>query len=291
MIRGHCTLGQRWRSLRMFHGVAKLKHRISPSDGAKPIDPKIAHRAISLRSISSGTWREDDQRSFSSVTRSVDSIHGEPTSSMARLVENGSAVVVSFDADTQSTFHAPWLWSNDPSFVHSTSGQRLQTPGQYRGSVMKHAEIVDALNEEVPLGVVIPFPAPPIGSAHPVGNIYDAPNNTTAASNTDSRVLRVTWEASAQMQSTVSYYDLEWLQCWRYDEEAITRRRSAKASKRRVLRSDSGIFTLDYRDLTNNEEDFCFQLLNVSSACCASAKRIGLLVHTSLCSSFDAGGV
>jgi len=178
------------------------------------------------------------------------------------VTENGSKVVVSFDKEEQSTFHAPWLWSNDPSGVHPTSGQRLRTPGGYCSSTrIRSALIVNPTHEKKLDGVVLPFPPPPKGSSHPVGNLYEFKENLP----TDALCLRVTWESAQQRQPQVSYYDIEWLRQWRYDDEAIeTRRARTKITTFQALRSDGVIPTFDYKDMERDPEDFAFQLLAVS---------------------------
>ena len=184
----------------------------------------------------------------------------------ASVVENGTKVLLLFDRKEKSTFHAPWLWSNDPSWVHPTSGQRLRTPGGYSsGSVIKSAVIANPVHETKLDGVVLPFPPPPKGSSHPVGNVYNAHSDPPTG---DSLCLRVTWESPNQKQTQVSYYDLDWLRQWRYDEEALERRRDrTKATTLVALRSDGAIPTFDYDDMESDAEEFAFQLVDVSMHC------------------------
>jgi hypothetical protein len=184
----------------------------------------------------------------------------------ARVIDNGAAVVVSFDEDTQSTFHSPWLFANDPSWVHPTSGQRLRTPGRYSGSIMTDVSIVNASGEESQNGAVLPFPPPPRGSVHPVGNLYETKG---AVSPAESQLLRVTWKSLGQGDSALSYYDLEWLRHWRYDVDALDMRRTqSKVSAQQALQSctesNGRIPILDYNLIETDEEEFVFQLLHVS---------------------------
>lgn len=197
-------------------------------------------------------------RDFSSIQRNSDV--------KAHLIDNGAAVIVSFDEETQSRFDACFLWSNDPSWVHPTSGQRLRTPGQYSGSLMIDVSIVNAFDGESQNGVVLPFPPPPKGSCHPVGNVYETRG---AVSPTESRLLRVTWKSVGQKDSAVSYYDLEWLRHWRYDKEALDMRRtqtimSAHQTLRSVTECNENMPILDYSLIETDEEEFAFQLLHVS---------------------------
>jgi alpha-ketoglutarate-dependent taurine dioxygenase len=139
-------------------------------------------------------------------------------SSSVTVDENGSAVTVRFaqhqnqnhhhhhDFDlslptttttTSSVFHASWLWMNDPSFVHATSGQRTRPSATtfYAGNFcIRHAEIIvevvessaaDEIQQEVakiisssnnsPHGNYvqkIPIPPPAPDCLHPIGSVY-----------------------------------------------------------------------------------------------------------------------
>ena len=53
----------------------------------------------------------------------------------AEVSDDGKIVHINFgDGTPSSPYHASWLFSNDPQFVHShqSSGQRELTPGKYR---------------------------------------------------------------------------------------------------------------------------------------------------------------
>lgn len=192
-------------------------------------------------------------------TRAAQVKHSLPGVTVAR---NGSKVVISFDEEDRSTFDAPWLWSNDPSRVHPTSGQRLRSPGGYSNhSSIESATIVSSTNESVPAGVVLPFPPPPKGSSHPVGNLYESNEETP----TDALCLKVTWKTTPQTNPQVSYYNLDWLEQWRYDEEAINKRRAQNTiTPVHALQSDGRIPTFDYKDMAEDPKEFEFQLLSVS---------------------------
>ena len=210
-----------------------------------------------FRSFSS-PHRDNQERSSIEDTKAQEK-HTFPGVSVTR---NGFRVVISFDKKDQSTFHAPWLWSNDPSCVHPTSGQRLRTPGGYSKSTrIESAAIINPANESIPSGVVLPFPPPPKGSSHPVGNLYvsndDAPN--------DALCLKVTWKIATQTNNQASYYNLDWLKQWRYDEEATNKRRARTTiTPVQALQSDGRIPSFDYQKMEENSEEFAFQLLSVS---------------------------
>jgi hypothetical protein len=131
---------------------------------------------------------------------------------------------------------------------------------------MTDASIVNASGEESKDGVVLPLPPPPKGSVHPVGNLYETSGH---ASPHESHLLRVTWKSVGRGDSTVSYYDLEWLRHWRYDQEALdVRQAQTKVSTRQTLHCGTErkgrIPILDYNLIETDEEEFAFQLLHVS---------------------------
>lgn len=196
-------------------------------------------------------------------------------SAAACVTENGKQVVVLFaENGDQSTFHAPWLWSNDPTWVHPTSGQRLQTPGGYSSdTIIKSVDIVSSASEVNPNGVVVPFPPPPKGSSHPVGNLYDSSSGQFPA---NAQCLRVTWKSTSKDSVThVSYYDLGWLKQWRYDEDALnSRRETCRVTTLQALQKDGWIPTFDYEEMEKNAEDFMFRILDVS---------INQILHTFFC--------
>jgi hypothetical protein len=218
-------------------------------------------RGILFRRFSSLHSDDDDNLTATQLDENM-------TAAKASVIENGTRVVVSFNEEEQSTFHAPWLWSNDPSRIHPTSGQRLRTPGGYMsGTVIKSAEIVNSSNEESPDGVVLPFPPPPKGSSHPIGGFYESSTNDEE-STVDAQCLRVSWQSGTKTNervSDVSYYDLDWLRHWRYDEDALeSRRATTKVTPHQALQNDGAIPTFDYRNMQRDSEDFAFQLLAVS---------------------------
>ena len=73
--------------------------------------------------------------------RALDDHHycNPPSSSQSQSQPHSTAHTVS-----SSTFHAPWLWSNDPGQVHRASGQRLRSPWTFYqcGARIAAAEIV-----------------------------------------------------------------------------------------------------------------------------------------------------
>lgn len=164
-----------------------------------------------------------------------------------RLLENGSAVEMSFPAENSSSeaksvFHAPWLWYNDPAFIHPSSGQRMRTLGQYPGCKIEAAQIVslqELLQEkkEKDLPTVAQHPPPP-GCLHSIGTVYKTENNKEVKSEREnSKILKVTWDTIDPKNKTplVSYYDWRWLQRCSYDDDA----RNKRNSNSRILPRDA----------------------------------------------------
>lgn len=114
----------------------------------------------------------------------------------------GIAIQTSTTQTQPSTLAASWLWMHDPEFIHSTSGQKLRTFGQYSP---RHHRIVEAtytiMNDPVELKKL--HPTPPPGSFHPRGGVYDA---SMASSSSQRQLLHVRWA-----DGTTSWYDCHWL--------------------------------------------------------------------------------
>jgi hypothetical protein len=137
-------------------------------------------------------------------------------------VTNGRTVSISLSSNTSraSTFHAPWLWVNDPNFAHPTSGQKLRTLGNYP----KTRKIIQAQIILVE-GVDVDYPPSPPGSFHSRGGIYDdhhvqnlaIDDNDNAASNSLRSMLQIMWDDEQE-----SLYDLEWLARCSYDTPTTT---------------------------------------------------------------------
>ena len=237
------------------------------------LSKQVPHRGVT----SLGSWdihpsRDGIVRDFSSLELHDDFEPDEyemESPYKAQVVEDGAAVIISFGEYTTSTFHAPWLWSNDPSWVHPTSGQRLRTPGQYPGTVIKTASVVKWSDEKRMNGEMVPLMPPPKGSFHPVGEIYATGNHVSSS---DPFLLKVIWDSLKTNGLEVSYYHMGWLQQWRYDEDALCETRSkTRISKSVALQRDNdGIPKVNYKDLQSDEEEFSFQLLNVSAMSAAT---------------------
>ena len=165
------------------------------------------------------------------------------------ISNDGNAVSIQFETQEKtSAFQAAWLWSNSPSFVHPSSMQRQVTPGAYRGSRIVQAELCSASNilikhsqdeTEVRASrypVVVPTPPPDPGTCHPIAAFNDGTPNSRHACQ-EQLLLRVQWDDS----SAPSYYDLEWLRYWRYDQVALQKRRERTEVTSALIRAfDTG---------------------------------------------------
>lgn len=199
-----------------------------------------------------------------------------PSAQPVQVLEGGKAVLIRFPAAAaaasagaaRSTFDAEWLWSNCPSAVLPDSGQRTRTPGQFPGWKIASASIVDAattlpdstnstIAESDDSTVYLPIPPPPPGSAHPIlGNnlfrgVVSSPTDTSSQN-----LLRVDWRCGGgSTQCTypnTSYFDVGWLQQWRYDKVALARRRRRSEVTMDIAipnvehDTDSGLFEVPY---------------------------------------------
>lgn len=157
-----------------------------------------------------------------------------------------------------ATYHASWLWSNDPQRVLLPSGQRASTPGQWVNHSrpkVKDATIIycnlhhnDANDDEK--DKVIRVPGPTINDCcHPLAVYGDYPawimatvdpddcnnNRQRAASSTSRPYLKVVWTDNttnnSQNEFMTSIYDLEWLQRFQYNETCRLERQGSTEVK------------------------------------------------------------
>jgi len=166
----------------------------------------------------------------------------------------GDFIILSFSDTTSgieesSTFHAPWLWSNAPENVARThEGQRVHSPSEYQGSLIESASIT-AAEDFIEMSIkdqpefakfkmdqtkicqndvlVIPNPTPHNGCFHSINTFQPATctsDNWKKPKDCDHWFLKVIWNDD---QKSISFFDLEWLQVWRYDKVALERKRKS----------------------------------------------------------------
>lgn len=151
--------------------------------------------------------------------------------------DDGNIVHINFGDGTHSSpYHASWLWSNDPKFVHQASGQRESTPGKYcynRQPKITSARIIYCYTNDDGIAHNIAdeykdlqFPGPTMGdSCHPLatyGQLRTAAWMKSKASSLHGNIttlgsyLRVEWNTD----HTISMYDMKWLNRFRYDDHS-----------------------------------------------------------------------
>jgi alpha-ketoglutarate-dependent taurine dioxygenase len=180
----------------------------------------------SVRKLSSSVPQDKQDVDESSSTRSSFCDY------KATTLSDGSAI--SLDKNSSSSalsslalFHAPWLWVNDPLFIHPSSGQKLRTFGQFPGAgncriaacaIVSSAHAAAAAADTF---LPLPPPPPPPGSLHPIGGIYSTRLEETNHNNSSRWLLQVTWDTTENDKSTTttSYYDLDWLLRCRYNDK------------------------------------------------------------------------
>lgn len=217
----------------------------------------------------------------------------------AHVIDHGKEIIVLFNNNCKARFHAPWLWSNDPTHIHPTSGQRIRTPGEYPGTKIESASIVPKNDE---------FVSPPSGSLHPIGGIYstNAPSSSSSTSspNLQNWMLRVIWKVEGRVQRT--FYDLRWLKERIYCEESPTKtKRNAEVTPQHALKqiisSKDPIQKFNFQSLEKAHDTSCndnvFHLLHaivqdgaaivddtplIATGSDASIRKLGTLLSGSL---------
>ena len=153
-------------------------------------------------------------------------------------------------SDTDASFyHSQWLWVNDPSFIHSSSGQHTRsTTSFYQGWKIVSAKVITEASALTSDSVTVPVPPPPIGCFHPLGTVYSVDNYDQHSG----KLLCVEWEGP---EKKTSFYDLDWLKRCRYDEDTISKRRHSSAlHSEHVIHSETTLRTAEYSDLASDGE-------------------------------------
>ena len=176
---------------------------------------------------------------------------------VVRVGEDGAHVTLSYGKSSSSTYHASWLFSNDPKKVTLPSGQRTCTPGQWC-SVYGKPKIGDAtiiycdVNREAEalssFKTQIPGPTHK-DSCHPLSIYGDhQPWITTDCFVTNAEnvklrpYLQVNWsfphnKDTIQLNSK-SFFDIEWLERFRYDDNSRRdHRKSTEIQPSHAIRS------------------------------------------------------
>jgi alpha-ketoglutarate-dependent taurine dioxygenase len=186
------------------------------------------------------------------------------TTCSVTLSKDQKSITIQFDSKDSAIFHAGWLWSNNPNYIHISSKQRQVTPGSYRGSRIAHASIIcdvsqvstilrcwDGVNGDddylTTSKVIIPIPSPPAGYCHPITSplerlaVLDAEEveaemegireDSATDNNNCNRNKSATYKEQLLLclqweDSTLpSFYDVEWLRTWSNDTDSLRQRR------------------------------------------------------------------
>jgi hypothetical protein len=173
--------------------------------------------------------------------------------------EDGLALTIEFDDEEESLFHAQWLWRNNPSFIHPSSGQHTHSLALFYGWKIRTAQFVSS-TEASRGNAILPVPPPPRGCLHSVGTVYSLNNSNnnhpgTSEKTESNMLLRVDWEGHDDDTAT-SFYDLDWLSRCRYDDRALSRGHSESlVDKEHAIHSTSSLHEEDYACLMRSDDD------------------------------------
>ena len=169
------------------------------------------------------------------------------TTNGLKIIDNGKALIIPFqeyvnninnNKITESRFDAAWLWSNCPSKIHSTSGQRNRTPGDYNGMKIINATLVTNDNMEDK------YKTSPYGCCHPINTSYKTNLKTSK-----DWIARIEWS-----DNELSYYNINYLKRWRYDDSSLqSRKHRTEITTKQAITSDSQLFTIDYASIISNK--------------------------------------
>ena len=207
----------------------------------------------------------NQEKAFSSAA-SYD--HGPPEDDTpyASLIDNGTSVALRFaGVDEATRFHASWLWSVDPNYLHPTSGQRLRSM-----SCLFDYKIISVSTSIEETKNLPPTPSP--GCLHSTGAVYQVENRHDSHSGTarhngnddnqERHLLNVSWESN-NGDRYVSSYDIEWLLSRRYNKEALNARTaSTQVTPDTALCRSKGLTEIDYATLESDPTAAKFQILD-----------------------------
>ena len=199
----------------------------------------LASRRICARSVSARCL--STLNSSPAVSECYEDDKSDPRKevSVADVGKGGAHVTISYGDSKQSTYHASWLFNNDPKKVTLPSGQRTCTPGQW-SSVYGKPKIEDAaiiycdMNREAEaqssFKVQVPGPTNK-DSCHPLSIYGDhqpwitSDCFTTNVEHVKLRpYLQVNWYFPSNREEiqpdNTSLFDVEWLERFRYDDNA-----------------------------------------------------------------------
>eukprot|EP00956_Cyclotella_meneghiniana_P038309 scaffold152030_cov56-Cyclotella_meneghiniana.AAC.2 len=181
----------------------------------------------------------------SSSLRCISSLHANSTSGgdirslshVADVDNSGKHVTLKYADSVRSTYHASWLWSNDPKRVTLPSGQRMCTPGQWQSvygkPTIKNASIIYfnvGSTEDASMSPNVQVPGPtPEECCHPL-SIYGTYPSWISATSGDKHprpYLQIDWTVPMKKDTAdeSSLFDLEWLERFRYDDNARKKRK------------------------------------------------------------------
>jgi hypothetical protein len=103
------------------------------------------------------------------------------------------------------------------AYIHPTSGQRLRRLSHFHPQwTIQSVERIQLQQGASKEG--IPNPPPPPGCLHSIGTVFGQEcEHGHEHDSRDQVLLKVTWNT----QGATSYYDWNWLQRCRYDDEAL----------------------------------------------------------------------
>jgi alpha-ketoglutarate-dependent taurine dioxygenase len=256
------------------HGTATLSRssRIgslhSPSNGHRRL---YASSPVALCSSASITVEQQQEHHHSHGLNDV-STNGKTVS--LRLRNNGEETT-----NEALLFHAPWLWVNDPKFVHPTSGQKLRSLGQYpQCEMISFAQIITFVDKEEEGEETVDFPPSPPRCLHSRGGVYQTVSSSSSSSsasasasasaadepqpqqqNTIRTMLQIVWDSGEE-----SVYDLEWLTRCSIISATTTSKKEQLASKTKVTKeiaigardnpNSRSIRRLGYQDVLETDE-------------------------------------
>ncbi len=173
----------------------------------------VVHRIVNFRHVSSYTQtRNDNTDTDNNIGIGIGIDRSSIKQNNIQILHEGSTLSLGSSHSKQPIIvAAAWLWIHDPQFIHSTSGQKLRTFGQYSSRDHRIVQATCLSAHQVDIAAIEHLLPPPLGSYHPKGGIYEeipTPPTQSLSSSSNERILfQLTWA-----DGTKSFYDWNWLE-------------------------------------------------------------------------------
>ena len=202
---------------------------------------------ISHRSLVQAAATDRFLSSLAKTTTST-TTHNETEPAIVEVSSAGNQVhIVSEGVST--SFHAQWLWANDPVYFHPTSGQRTRSPISFFGWKIIKADIINGRNydqhrpSQNDNGKRPLLPYPQWSSFHPTDTVYQLARNRERSD----AFVRIRWKHRHSRNEAETVFNLGWLLDSRYDYDQLdTMRKITSVTRENAISCSTELKSIDF---------------------------------------------